>query len=197
MKYILFKQPAHIEDMGRFFLLILIAGILFFLLFFPIYITTDAHYDMNGRKLAFCIRVYNVLKLIGGYIATYQGGLAIHVSDNKAILLPYKDLKQERKRISVMRTFRLKTLRLTVESGPEYLLPSLIGEGIFKILFLSMGGKRERIENNTWLTDGDVLRISVQFTFRFNLYIILRNFIKAVKEKIKVLCQTKIKNSTT
>lgn len=167
------------------------------LLFFPIYLEMDALYDMNGRKLAFAVKVYKFLRIVGGYMATYRGGLAIHVSPRKAILLPYSDMENERKRISIMRTFRLKSLDITAETGAEYLLYVSLAQAIFRIYFLSKGGKKEKLSNNLWLREGDVLRISLNFVIRFNLFILLRNLFKSVKEKIQVLCQTKIKKSTT
>ena len=182
--------------MGRLFFILfcIISGTLFFL-FFPIYVTTNAYYDMNGRKLSFSVGLYGFLKLIGGYFATYQGGLAIHTSKKKAILIPYSQINNERKRFSAMRTFRLKTLRNTVETGPEYLLYVSLLQSVFRVIFLAMGGQEEKIENNLWLKNGDVLRISTQFTLRFNLFIIIRNFINIMKEKIKLLWQTTKKST--
>ena len=178
-------QPAHIEDMDRlFFIVATILLALLILLFLPVYITTDAHYDMNSRKLAFSINAYRFIKLLGGYLATYRGGLAAHVSEKKAILIPYKEFKNEQKRISVVRTFRLKTLKITAETGAEYFLPITIAQSIFRCVFLGMGGKKGKVENNTWLTEGDILRVSVRFTLRFNLFIILRNLFNSIKERI-------------
>ncbi len=184
--------------MGRlFFILAIVALGIIVLLFFPVYLETDAHYDMNGRKFAFSINAYKVFKIIGGYIATYPGGLALHISQKKAILIPYSQVNSERKRFSVLRTFRLKTLQITTETGAEYLLPVSLAQVLFRAIFLYMGGKKEKLENNLWLTDGDVLRVSVNFIIRFNLFIILRNFLKFLKEKTKLLWQKKMKNSTT
>ena len=183
--------------MGRlFFILFIIALSILILLFFPIYLDTNLHYDMNGKKLAFSVRAYKLIKLVGGYIATYRGGLAAHLSSKKAVLIPYTDFDNERKRFSVFRTFRLKSLEITTETGADYLISVAAAQAAFRILFFAMGGKKEKIENNLWLSDGDMLRVSVYFVIRFNLFIILRNLIKAIKEKIKVLCQTKMKSST-
>ena len=146
------------------------------LLFFPIYLETNAHYDMNGRKCAFSVQIYKIFKLIGGYFATYKGGLAMHVSPKKAILIPYSEMDNERKRFSVIRTFRLKTLTITSETGAEYLVPVALAQSAFRIYFFAMGGKKEKIENNLWLTDGDTLKISLHFIVRFNLFILLRNW---------------------
>ena len=165
-----------------------------FLLFCPVYLETDGHYDMNGRKLAFSVHAYKFIKLVGGYIATYPGGLALHITQKKAVLIPYSQVNDERKKFSVIRTFRLKTLALITETGAEYLLPVSLLQTVFRAIFFGMGGKKEKLENNLWLTDGDTLRVSVNFIIRFNLFIILRNFVKFIKEKIKTAWQ---KKSTT
>lgn len=179
-----------------FFIFFVICLSVLVILFFPIYLDTNAHYDMGGRKFSFSINAYKLIKLIGGYIATYTGGLAAHISPKKAILIPYSDLDNERKRFSILKSFRLKTLTVTAETGAEYLLPVYLLQNVAQVFFLATGGKREELESNLWLRDGDILRISLNFTVRFNLYILLHNFLKYLKEKIKVLCQTKIKGST-
>ena len=190
------EKPAHIDDMGRFFFVVsIVVAALMALLFFPIYLETDAHYDVNRRKFAFAVYANKIFRLLGGYVATYSGGLALHISSDKAILLPYKELDRERKRVSIIRTFRLKSLCITMETGAEYLMQISILQEVFQWIFLIMGGKKEKLERNLWLTDGDVLRISVTFVIRLNLYMIVRNFLRFLKEKIKVLCQTKMKKS--
>ena len=181
--------------MGRLFFWLFIGGVvLLTLLFFPVYLDLDAHYDMNRKKFAFIAKAYGVIKLIGGYIATYQGGLAVHISEKKAILVPYNEVEGERKRLSVIRTFRLKTLSITTETGAEYLLLTSFAQLLFRVYFLINGGKKEKLENNFWLTDGDVLRISVNCSLRFNLYIILRNLINSLKEKVGYYVRQKQEN---
>lgn len=130
-------------------------------------------------------------------MATYKGGLALHISDKKAIVIPYSQLNSERKRFSFMKTFRLSSVAVTAETGAEYLLPVSIGLAVLRAYFLIKGGKENKLKNNLWLTDGDVLRISATVVVRFNLFIILCNIIKLIKEKLEVLWQKKIKKSTT
>ena len=166
------------------------------ILFFPIYLETDAHYDLNRRKLGFAVYFYKKIPLVGGYVTTYKGGIAVHVSQKKAFLIPYKQMDSERKKFSFFKTFHLKTFNLTTESGAEYLFITAISHAVLRSIFFIKGGKKERIENNLWLTDGDVLRISLNVLFYFNLFILLKSFIKFCKEKIQISCRKKIKKST-
>ena len=105
-------------------------------------------------------------------------------------------MDSERKKFSIMKTFRLKTFNLTTETGAEYLLLTAVAHAFLRLLFFIKGGEKERIENNLWLTDGDVLRISLNVLFYFNLYILLKSFIKFCKEKIRILCRKRMKKST-
>ena len=90
-----------------------------------------------------------------------------------------------------MKTFSLRKLEITTETGVEYLLKVAFAQVIFRILFFILQGKKENLDNNVWLREGDVLRISIHVVLRINLYLLLRNFIKNIKEKIKYYVRQK------
>ena len=185
--------------MGRsFFLWFNLIGFAFNIiqLFLPIFLKTAVHYDMNRRKFCFAIYIFGFLRVFGGYIATYKGGLAIHISDKKAILLPYSQIEKERKRYSFVRTFHLYAVALTTETGAEYILPISIIHALVRTYFFAIGGKKEKIENNLWLMDGDALRVSLNITVWFNMFMLIKELLKFLKEKLKLLWQKKIKKST-
>ena len=131
-----------------FFILVLASLSILFLLFFPIYLETSVHYDMNGRKLSFQVNLYKIIQVFGGYIATYSGGFALHTSQKKAIIIPYMEMNNERKRFSAIRTLRMKSFHFTVETGASYLLPVLFFQKIAEIYFFTKGGRKEGLESN-------------------------------------------------
>lgn len=165
------------------------------LLFFPIFLEVDIHYDMNRKKFGFVLYAYKVLKLIGGYITTYPGGIALHISPKKAVVQPYSGMESKRKRFSFIRTFRIVSFSLTTETGAEYLLPVSIVHTALRAIFFSIGGERGNVRNNLWLTDGDELKISMNLVTFFNLFILLCALFKFLKEKTKSLWQKKTKKS--
>jgi hypothetical protein len=177
-----------------FFFAMILLGL--FLLFVPISLKMIAHYDMNRKKFCFVIYLFSFLKIIGGYIATYKGGFAVHISKKKAILLPYSQVNKERKRFSFMHTFRLHALDITTETGAEYLLPLVWVHAILRTYFFAKGGNKSNIENNLWLLDGDVLRISASLIMKFTMFIILKNILIFMKEKLKELWRKNMKKST-
>jgi len=187
------KQLAHIVDMGRLFFFVAFAFALILLLFFPIYVELNAHYDMNRRKFAFGVYAYKIFKLLGGYLATYTGGLAVHLTQKKAVLVPYSQMDSERKRFSFIKTFRLKKLITTVETGAEYLFPIAVADKLSQIWLFARGVDKNKVRNNILLSNGDVLQISLNALIYFNLFIVLKNFVIFLKEKIKIW-QKKTKN---
>ncbi len=182
--------------MGKPFFLILIFIAVIILLFLPVVIELDAHYDMNRRKFAFASYLYKKIKIIGGYVGVYPGGIALHLSQKKAKLIPYSQLNSERKRFYFIRTFRLIGFTLTTETGAEYLFSVSTLHTLLRGYFFTIGGDKDKIENNLWLTDGDVLRVSLNCVIYFNLLILIKNLLKFIKEKVKILWQKKTKKST-
>ena len=180
------NQLAHINfDMSKFFFILLTALIMVALLFFPIYLKGDTHYDMNRKKFAFSVYGFGLIKLIGGYASTYKGGIALHVSSNKAILIPYSQMNTKRKKFSILKTFHLKSFDVTTETGAEYLLPIALSQALFRIYYMTRGGSREKYHNHLWITNGDVLRVSLNCTLYFNIFILLCDLFQFIKEKNK------------
>ena len=162
----------------------------------PILIEGSFHYDMNRKKYAFVIRLYRI-KIVGGYFTIYPGGIAMHITQKKAILLPYKNMNDERKRFAFIKTFRLIRVHLTVETGANYLMPALIGTAFLRVYLQNKAQFLQTYQSRIWLENGDILRISGNWLLFFNLFIVAKNFIVFLKEKIKILWRKKTEKSTT
>lgn len=178
---------------GSFFFAV--AALILVLLFLPILLETSVYYDMNARKLTFAVYAYRIFPLVGGYIATYSGGIAAHLSKKKAVLLPYRNVNEERKRFSVLRCFCLRRFSVTTETGADYLLSALALQRSVCLALRFKTGERAAIDERIWLEDGDVLRVSAQGVLSFNLFVLLRYVLKKYKEKSKSLCRKRKKKS--
>lgn len=182
--------------MGKPLFFVLLSFIVILLLFLPVLIEGSFHYDMNRKKYAFAVKLYRI-KIIGGYFTVYPGGLAMHVSQNKAFLLPFQGMNDNRKKFAFIKTFRLLRFHLTTETGAEYLLPSLLLSAYVKGYLQGKAQYMLNIKTGVWLTDGDVLRISGNWLLFFNLFILIKNFIIFLKEKMQILWRKKIEKSKT
>lgn len=166
------------------FVCVIVMVAIAFLLFFPIILENSLHVDINQKKVGVSIRLYGLVELLGGYVAAYPGGVAIHRKENKATIIPYAQMEKERKRFSFTRLFRVISGSLTTETGAEYLLPIEIVQAVFRMISLWLGGETTKIKNSIWLTDGDILKISLHVVSYFNGFMLMRAFMNFIKEKI-------------
>ena len=172
--------------MGKLFLIVtIVLSVILFILYVPIIICTNTHYDLNRRKCAFSVLLYNRIQIMGGYIGTYPGGLALHTAKDKARLLSYRDMNNQRKRISLYKGVRIIGGTLHTETGAEYLVSVGILQAALRLLFFLRGGKKEHIENSVWLTDGDELKIALHLAIYCNVFMLLCAFIKSLKENMQ------------
>lgn len=189
------KRFAHIDDMSKpLFYAFILSVILLSIVFFPFLIEGSFHYDMNRKKYAFAVKIFRI-KLIGGYFTVYPGGFAMHVSDKKVFLFPFQRMNDDRKRFAFIKTFRLIRFHLTTETGAEYLLQSMAIQAFIRLYLQQKAQYALRIKTGVWLTEGDVLRISGNWLIFFNLFILIKNFIIFLKEKLTIIWRKKTEKS--
>ncbi len=181
--------------MGRFAFFLWSIPISLCLLFIPVVLETNVYYDVLRRKFAFSVYGYKLIKLTGGYIATYEGGIAVHTSKNKATIIPYKQLNNERKRFSFMKTFRLKSFAVTTETGASYLMPVLFTQATASAVVFLKTKKKAEIRSRIVLENGEALKISLQCILFCNLFMLLQSILAFIKEKLKKSCRKKLKKS--
>lgn len=172
--------------MGRLFFIAFALIIATGLLLFPIFLSFNAHYDVNGKKFCFSLNLYKKLKLIGGYVTAYPKGLALHVSQKKAILIQYTDLEKESKKFSFFKTIRLKRLFISAETGANYVMGVYFLSLLTQIIGVIKFGERSTVKTNVWLVNGDILRLSALLIWRINGYTILKEIVRVIKEKTQI-----------
>ncbi len=121
----------------------------------------------------------------------------MHVSPKKAFLFPFNRMNDDRKKFAFVKTFRLIRLRVTTETGGEYLLPAMFASAIIRGYLQIKAQYLHNVKTNVWLTDGDTLRVSGNWLLFFNLFILIKNFFIFVKEKMIILWRKKTEKSTT
>lgn len=168
--------------MGRFFLPPILLSGTALLLFFPVYVDVYAHTDINRKIFSFSVCLYRRVKVYGGYISAYPGGLAVHTSKKKAKLFPYSGMKKERERQrKFYRAAKWKELYFSLETGAEYLLSSLLVSQIASVVFFARGERKEGGEIR--LSNGDTLRAFVRARFFLNGYTLIKTFLKEIGRK--------------
>ena len=162
------------------------------IMLFPIFLTVNFYMDVSTKKAWFSLYVLHMIKIYGGYATIYKEGIAFHLTKNKAVLLPYKEAINTRKKFEITRGFFVAAYSHVIELGAEELnsvtiqLTSLlnIASNILGIILIA--------KKNCHSYKGDVIlqnnqacvKFSSRLVFAFNLLILVVAITKIILEKI-------------
>lgn len=169
------------------------------ILLFPIFISMDAYVNPLQGKLFFVLRLFGLLPVFGGYMTVEKEGIAMHISEKKAILFPYKDMGKERKKFEITAGFQTYTFKSTVEIGFEDFpfaafsaaaLLQTLSAAIFPVL------KRRKpfltLKNSVFLSENaHGVRITAHLITVFNQLTVIIAIIKIILEEMIQLWQAK------
>lgn len=181
--------------MGRLFLFTEIFSILLIISFFPILISGSIHIDFKRKKYAFCIKLYEKIRIFGGYATLYSDGVALHVTKKKAILLPYKELNANRKKFSFIKTFEVISIKALIESSADKLMPLTVFYSVFSTA-KKFDTRLNKCSLELWISETETLKTSAKCTLFFNIFILLVDLLQFLWGKIQQLWQEKLKKST-
>ena len=172
--------------MGEFFIISAFVGTLLFLL--PLYVSLEAHLDVKENKCWFRIALYRRLKLLGGYGQLTKDGIALHITKQKAIFIPYAQMGDTRKKFEITQGFQpLKFHQIIETGGADSVYGIMLGAmsnsiagSVFSVLqtkspFLSL-------KNNLLLTNKTELKVTLQSEVVFNGLVITVALTKKIME---------------
>ena len=65
-------------------------------LLFPMFLNITLYADVRERKLYFSLYILRIFKVYGGYATLYRHGIAFHLTENRAVLLPFSEMAAAR-----------------------------------------------------------------------------------------------------
>ena len=165
-------------------------GFTFFL--FPIFINLNAFVDIGQKKGCFGIYLMRFIKIFGGYATLYNQGIVFHLTKNKAILLPYRELTNTRKKFEITEGFQVYSYHQIIEIGSKQhtagaLFAVALIESLAGALYSRWFAKKKylSLKNGAILMPhSDVLKISVNTVAVFNVLVLTMAAIKIVLERI-------------
>ena len=180
--------------MGKFFFYaVLLLLIVVFLLFLPFFFSVKSYFDLKSKKVAFSVYFFDLLKVFGGYATLYKQGFAFHVKKNKAILLPFNEMGEESKKFSFTKCFKRTKTFVFTHSGAEHLFLAAPFHALISAYFMRKNSNMEE-KSLLYLTNGDELRVCTTVEFYFNFFLLLREGLTTLKEKLKENGRKKRKN---
>ena len=174
--------------MGEFFVWSTFAG--FLLTFFPVFLWLDAYVDIPKNRAWFSLSMYRHFKLFGGYGQLDREGIAVHLTEKKAVFVPYDKMADTRKKFEITKGFQLWRLCQTVETGGSESIAGILiaaalqslGGGTFAYLrtkhpFLTL-------KNDTLLGEKPCLKVSFETATVFNGFVLGMAFTKKALEAL-------------
>ena len=115
--------------MGEFFVYSFFAGIVFLL--FPIVADVDLYLDAQENRGWFSVSLYHRLRLFGGYAQLKPEGIVFHLTKKKALILPYAEMADARKKFELTRGFQICKYHQVLEFGGAHDARSILIAALF------------------------------------------------------------------
>lgn len=178
----------------------LVVVVLFFILLtFPLFVKFDVCYIKTKNKMFYKISLFNVIKILKGYVELIKEGIVIHLTKRKAIIIPYKNIVGIRKKFKPLKDYHFIKLNSILEIGfKDDLVNSFfvgnVNNFIFEFVNWFFYHKKPyvNLKNKTLLFENDKrLNYFLELTVVFNMLMILVSGIKILMEKILYVFRNK------
>lgn len=179
----------------------IIACIIYIVLFFPFSVNIYAIYLNKVKKLCFSLHLYRIIALFGGYIVPSNDGFILHYSKYKAKIIPYKSILSINKTIEPVKDFHVLNFNSLIEIGQDNVLKSMeIAFTINYVLSLitsyyKVNKPYLKINNNVCVYENEEkLNIYLNTKIIFNLFMIIFSIIKTLWGKLSEKRNKRYKN---
>ncbi len=163
----------------------IVTAIIAAVLLFPIFIQSYVFWDSETKKAGFAVYFAGIVRILSGYAQLYTGGIVFHLSEKKAVILPYAELLNARKKFEITRGFVVCSYKQIIEvGGAQYasaaLTIGLLLRKITDLVFYGLQKKKDIKLCGEVITDMNRkgVRATIRAVIAFNLLIL---FIAAVK----------------
>ncbi len=89
------------------------------ILIFPIFISGKFYFNKNEIKIYYRITLFKFIKIIYGYAELLKDGIILHLTKNKAVLLPYSNIFEIKEKVKPLKDYHLITADLNMNLGSE------------------------------------------------------------------------------
>lgn len=162
------------------------------ILLFPVFLNVNLYIDLNDKKGWFSFYILHSIKIYGGYASLYKEGIAFHLTDRKAVLLPYGDMVNMRQKFEITRGFRLLTYSHVIEIGLSDHDAQIFAAAVLLRRISDFFGTYFIVKKNCQSFHGDIVvrcgencaKASIHFVLFFNLIILMIAIFKILLGKI-------------
>jgi len=159
-------------------------GMLFF--FFPLFLEANA--VVEDKRVMFSFYLFSFIRLFCGYVTFTKVASVLHYSKNKAIYLPYKNMKEEKAIFDAAEGIQLMSLSVISETDlkNEGLMPlCVILTAALRIVFCAASRRKPflKLSGDLLLSDSGTV-FSAGAVVVFNIFTLLRVAVKIIIGRI-------------
>ena len=159
---------------------------------FPIFFNINCYASLKERKIFFCLTLFNFLKIAGGYIEYLYDGIFIHYTNTKAYLITNKKIFGLQKKFKPLKDYTIIRWNMAIDYGCGHnimqccTISFLLCYVIEQIKWFLYNSKPYLETNNkiNVYKEEKFLKIYLNFTFIFNVLMVIISVIKILMEKI-------------
>lgn len=173
--------------MGEFFVYSFFFGALLF--FLPVFVTAEAFVNVGENKAWFAVSPYKI-KLFGGYAQLGKEGIAVHLTEKKAVFIYYRQMAETKKKFEITQGFQLWEYRQVIETGgAETPLAAIYSAGIQSVCGALFSVLQTRypflsLKNSVLLAETPCLKLTIKSTVVFNGLVLTVAIAKKILEAI-------------
>lgn len=148
----------------------------------PVFITAYFYFNVNEKRLYFALYLFGGIKLFSGYVKErIKGGVYVHLSNNKALIIDLSYLKKSRNNGNIIGVFSLVNLRIIVDVGilrfGELFISLFINKTLNVLFKIINDNKKSTSEVNVIYEELGFMGVKVKIILCFNLICILTELI--------------------
>ena len=152
-------------------------------LLFPMFLNITLLYDGTSRKLYFSLYLLRVFKIYGGYATLYREGIAFHLTEKRAVLLPFSEMfdAPNRFEFKLTRGFYPYAFSGVIELGAQsYPAAAILAASFLQAAAGIAAGtfcrrkKFASVKNDVAVyTDRDGVKLNIRLIFVFNFLAVI------------------------
>ena len=163
-------------------------------LLFPMFLNITLYLDVRERKMYFSLYLLRIFKVYGGYATLYGEGIAFHLTDKRAVLVPYSEMIEARNKFEfkLTRGFYLYAFSGVAEIGAlSEPAAAILAASLAQVAAAIAAGtfaKRKKctsFKNDVILyADRDCLKVSLRIILVFNFLAVILAAAKIILQAI-------------
>ncbi len=160
-------------------------------LFFPIKLYINIAYFSELEKTFFSVYFYKLFKIKSGYITLNSDGIFIHLTDKKAVFLPFKNIKNSKNVLKFYKDFHFNDLYIVIETNLENIENKLPFFMLYNYVFntyaqiLNERKPYVKLKSAVCFTQNySQTNLYIKTKIYVNLLVLIVNLIKTALEKI-------------